>query len=93
MTQLIELDRELAGLDFLADYKLPMRGELVLGQVSTFDYLRRHPEQFPNLSADGNFIKTSASGANHLAFDPQRLVLPKRIALCPPDAGMLFAGG
>ena len=35
-----------------------MRGELVLGQVGTFDYLRRHPEQFPNLSADGNFIKT-----------------------------------
>ena len=58
MKQLIELDRELAGLDFLSDYKLPMRGELVLGQAGTFDYLRRHPEQFPNLSADGNFIKT-----------------------------------
>ncbi len=56
-TQLIELDRELARLDFLSDYKLPMRGELVF-QGSMFDFLRRHPEQFPNLPADGNFIKT-----------------------------------
>jgi tetratricopeptide (TPR) repeat protein len=55
--QLVELDRELAGLDFLSDYKLPMHGELVF-QSGMFDFLRLHPEQFPNLSGDGNFVKT-----------------------------------
>ena len=55
--QLVELERELAGLDFLSDYKLAMHSELVF-QGGMFDYLRRHPEQFPNLSDDGNFIKT-----------------------------------
>jgi hypothetical protein len=52
--QLAELDRELAGLDFLSDYKLAMRGEMVLCQVGVFDYLRHHPEQLSNLSGDGN---------------------------------------
>jgi hypothetical protein len=56
--QLVALNQELAGLDFLADYKLAMRGELVLFQGGMFDYLRRHPEQFLNMSGDGNFIKT-----------------------------------
>jgi hypothetical protein len=55
--QLIELERELAGLDFLPDYKLAMHSELVF-QGSMFDYLRRHPEQFPNMFSDGNSIKT-----------------------------------
>jgi hypothetical protein len=55
--QLIALDQELAGLDFLSDYKLAMHSELVF-QGGMFEYLRRHPEQFPNLSGAGNFIKT-----------------------------------
>jgi hypothetical protein len=48
--QLVELDSELARLDFLSDYQLAMRGEMVLFQGGIFDYLRRHPEQLANLS-------------------------------------------
>jgi hypothetical protein len=50
--QLAELDRELAELDFLSDYKLAMRGEMVLCQEGIIDYLRRHPEQILNMSGD-----------------------------------------
>ena len=53
--QLVELDSELARLDFLSDYKLAMRGELVLFQGGIFEYLRRHPEQLANLSGEGGF--------------------------------------
>ena len=53
--QLVELERELAGLDFLPDYKLSMHGgELVLCQGGIFDYLRRHPEQLPGIFNEGN---------------------------------------
>jgi tetratricopeptide (TPR) repeat protein len=47
--QLVELDRELAELDFLVGYKLAMRGELVLEQGGMIDYLRHHPEQLLNM--------------------------------------------
>ncbi|MGD0016235.1 MAG: hypothetical protein ABSC38_01780, partial [Verrucomicrobiia bacterium] len=50
-TQLVELDQELAKLDFLVDYKLSMRSEMVLFQVGIFDWLRRLPGQLPNLSS------------------------------------------
>ena len=40
--QLAGLDQELARLDFLSDYQLAMRGELVLFQGGIFDYLRGH---------------------------------------------------
>jgi hypothetical protein len=53
-TQLVELDRELAKLDFLADYKLSMRGEMVLCQGGMFDWLRCHPEGLPGLSSGGD---------------------------------------
>ena len=56
-TQLVELDRELAQVDFLSSYKLSMRGEMVLCQGGIFDYLRHHPEQLPNftgLNGDDN---------------------------------------
>ena len=53
-TQLAELDQELARLDFLSDYKLAMRGEMVLFQGGVFDYLRHHPEQLPNLYGLGD---------------------------------------
>jgi len=56
--QLVELNRELAGLDFLSDYKLAMRGELVLFQGGMIDFLRRHPDEFPNFSDDGNPVNT-----------------------------------
>jgi hypothetical protein len=50
--QLVELDQELARLDFLPDYKLGMHSELVLGQCVMFDRLRRHPEQLYNMFSD-----------------------------------------
>lgn len=53
--QLVGLDRELARLDFLAGYKLAMRGEMVLCQGGIFDYLRHHPEQLVNMmSSEGD---------------------------------------
>ena len=49
-TQLAELEQELGRLDFLPDYKLAMHGgEMIMFQIGISDYLRRHPEQFPNL--------------------------------------------
>jgi tetratricopeptide (TPR) repeat protein len=54
--QLVELDSELAKLDFLPDYGTAVRGDMGC-QKEIIDYLRRHPEQFPNLSAYGDFIK------------------------------------
>jgi hypothetical protein len=64
--QLVALDAELAKLDFLADYKLSMRGELRF-QVGFLDYLQRHPEQLYNVS--GNF-----GGDKHLPL-PGRIVI------------------
>jgi hypothetical protein len=52
--QLAELDQELAGLDFLSDYKLAMRGEMVLGQVGMFDYLQHHPGKLQSLFSEGD---------------------------------------
>jgi len=46
--QLVALDLELANLDFLADYKLSMLGEVGVDD-GEIDYLRRHPEQLKNL--------------------------------------------
>jgi hypothetical protein len=64
--QLAALDSELAKVDFLADYKLSMRGEMGM-QGGMFDYLRHHPEQLYNLS--GNF-----GGDKHLPL-PGRIVI------------------
>jgi hypothetical protein len=49
--QLVALDAELARLDFLADYKVAMRGEMGF-QGGIIEYLRRHPEEILNLSSD-----------------------------------------
>jgi len=54
--QLTELDTELAKLDFLADYKFSMRGELAF-QSGIVDYLKRHPEEISSMSGNGNGIK------------------------------------
>jgi hypothetical protein len=51
--QLVALDAELAKLDFLADYKLSMRGEMGL-QGGEMDRLRRHPEQVQDLGGISN---------------------------------------
>jgi hypothetical protein len=50
--QLVELDPELAKMDFLSDYDTGMRGEMVLCQIGDIEYLRRHPEQIRNLSGE-----------------------------------------
>ena len=42
--QLADLDSELAKLDFLADYKTAMRGEMVFLQTGDIEYLRLHPK-------------------------------------------------
>ncbi len=50
--QLAELDRKMAGLDFISDYRLAMRGEMALFQGGIFEYLRHHPGQLANLVGD-----------------------------------------
>jgi hypothetical protein len=69
-TQLVELDAELARLDFLSDYKLAMRGELVLFQGGIFDFLRRHPEQLANLS-DSSSSDSPPSGLAAVRLVPR----------------------
>ena len=63
--QLVALDAELAKLDFAADYKLSMRGELGC-QGGEMDRLRRHPEQMQDLGGmsdgGGNNSKLSLPG-------------------------------
>ena len=56
--QLAELDAELAKLDFLADYRFTLRGEAA-SQGGIIDFLRRHPEQLPNLSGNGSPVRPS----------------------------------
>jgi hypothetical protein len=51
--QLQELDAELAKLDFLSDYHTGMRGELMLCEIGDIEYLRRYPEQTPNMAGEG----------------------------------------
>jgi hypothetical protein len=62
--QLVMLDGELAKLDFLADYKSSMRGDLGV-QGGIIEYLRRQPKQFMNLSSEN--------------FSGQVLAFPARI--------------
>jgi hypothetical protein len=61
--QLIELDSELAKLDFLPDYGTALRGEMVLCQVGIIDYLRRHPEQISNMSGDGDSTRPAPAAS------------------------------
>lgn len=42
--QLSQLERQLAGLDYAADYLAAMRAECA-AQMATIDFLRRHPDQ------------------------------------------------
>ena len=46
------LNDMLAREDFLADYRTAMRGEMVLLQIGDIQFLRRHPEEFSNLTGD-----------------------------------------
>lgn len=51
--QLADLDSELARRDFLSDYHVAMRGELMLCEIGDIEYLRRYPEQMPDLTDNG----------------------------------------
>jgi hypothetical protein len=53
--QLSELEQALAGQDFLAGYRLSMRGEMVLCQIGLFDDLRHHPDKYASLASDNYF--------------------------------------
>jgi tetratricopeptide (TPR) repeat protein len=53
-TQLTELEQELGKSDLLSDYETGMRGEMVLCQIGNIEYLRRFPEQTPNLAGENN---------------------------------------
>ncbi|MGA2686014.1 MAG: hypothetical protein ABSF51_13275 [Verrucomicrobiota bacterium] len=48
--QLAELDSELAKRDFLSDYRVAMRGELMLCEIGDVEYIRHFPEQMPELT-------------------------------------------
>ena len=92
--QLAELESDLAKLDFLSDYQVAMRGELMLCEIGDIDYLRRYPEQTPDLTgkvAGGAFHRGFGGGPS--GAPSPRLVLSERTALCASDTGMLFAGG
>jgi hypothetical protein len=52
--QLAELEQELGKLDLLSGYGVAVRGEMVLCQLRNIEYLRRLPEQFPNLVGEGD---------------------------------------
>lgn len=62
--QLAELDRELAKLDFLADYEFSMRGEMIFGIAET-EYLRRS-RNFQALDYSENGSHNDS--ASHLGF-------------------------
>ena len=51
--QLVILDSELSKLDFLADYKLAMRGEMGI-KNGVVRYLQRHPGQYLSLIGDAS---------------------------------------
>lgn len=50
--QLVQLDPQLAGFDFVTDYQAAMRGENA-AQVATTQFLRHHPDQLCNLADFG----------------------------------------
>ena len=52
--QLVGLDSELVKRDFPSDYQVAMRGELMLCEIGDIEYLRRLPEQAPDLLNGGD---------------------------------------
>jgi hypothetical protein len=62
--QLVELNHELAKLDFLADYEFSMRGERALSMAS-IEYLRR-TRNFSGLSDEGNTTPGVVQAAYHI---------------------------
>jgi len=51
--QLAELDSDLANVDLLSNYHTAMRGELMLCEIGDVEYLRRYPQQTPDLTGEG----------------------------------------
>lgn len=58
--ELSELDKELTKMDFLANYKMAMHGEMVFCQDGIVNYLRRHPEELSAIS-DQNYGNNSGA--------------------------------
>ena len=59
-SQLAELDAGLAKFDFVADYQAGVRGERAF-LIKEMDFLRNHPDQYPDLipsGANGNFSQS-----------------------------------
>ena len=81
--RLTELDSELAKLDFLADYRFTMRGEMVF-QGGIFDYLKRHPEQFPDMGGDGNVVRRSFTARIGWHLIPSGWVYKNRVNCARP---------
>jgi hypothetical protein len=52
--QLVALAAELANQDFLVDYQVGMRGEMVLCQIGDIEFMRRHPQNMSSFYDDGN---------------------------------------
>ena len=73
--QLMELDRELAGLDFLADYEFAMRGERAIS-IASVEHLRRKRDFRQMINDD-----TDISGNNQ--EDPFRPVVGVAFHLVP----------
>jgi hypothetical protein len=42
-SQMTELDSKLSGLDFLTDYKFSLRGDMIIEQDGSIDFLHHHP--------------------------------------------------
>jgi hypothetical protein len=56
------LDSELAKQDFLSNYQLAWRGEMILLEGGACDYLRHHPEQLGNIADDSSSGPVLPSG-------------------------------
>ena len=87
--QLTELDSELAKLDFPADYKLTMRGEMVF-QVRIIDYLKRHPEELPNMAGNGNSVKMSLAARIRWHLIPNGWYYQSRLRCARPMVELLI---
>jgi hypothetical protein len=70
--QLVELDSELAKLNFLADFELTMRGERA-ASISTLDFLRRSPKNMVDFATD---YRNHQSGFERAIADLEAQLVP-----------------
>jgi hypothetical protein len=101
--QLQGLENELAKLDFCADYRRSMGGEIAFADANT-DYLRRHPEELPNtvrFDQDGNYQDPKLPGGWFARMIPAgwfyqneyhhgRTMMTYYFSAAEPGAGIFF---